>query len=188
MLIPNESEQAVMAGLRSMRNRGVKLASIAGAFAERCAPAKTRWSEVWSVPPVWRQFGPMPLTQVQGDVQVPSCVEPLNVGHAIDSCAHDVVERSSRAARCRQPGVEQFRVRDRSAAHAHYLDVQGSPRDGVRYQVSWLRGFGNVRVFPVDVAERIHRDSQQVILPQHEHPHSRQSVFEFEAAVVISSA
>ena len=54
MLIPNESEQSVIADIRSMRQRGVKLASIAVALTERRVPTKTGRSESWSVQSVWR--------------------------------------------------------------------------------------------------------------------------------------
>ena len=54
MLIPNESERFVIADIRSMRRRGVKLASIAVALTERSVPTNTRRFDAWSAQSAWR--------------------------------------------------------------------------------------------------------------------------------------
>ena len=53
-LLPNESEQAVIADIRSMRKQGTKLAKIAASLTEREIPTKTGRSDSWSVQSVWR--------------------------------------------------------------------------------------------------------------------------------------
>ena len=47
-LVPNESEQAVIADIREWRSRGRKLQQIAGALTERGIPTKTGRSNGWS--------------------------------------------------------------------------------------------------------------------------------------------
>ena len=53
-LLPNETEQAVIEDMRSMRKRGVKLAKIAADLTDRQIPTKTGRSDAWSVQSVWR--------------------------------------------------------------------------------------------------------------------------------------
>lgn len=47
-LIPNESEQAVIADIWAMRARGMKLKQIAGALSDRGVPTKTGKSQRWT--------------------------------------------------------------------------------------------------------------------------------------------
>ena len=47
-LAPNESEQAVIADIRAMRGRGMKLQKIAADLTERGVPTKTGKSARWT--------------------------------------------------------------------------------------------------------------------------------------------
>ncbi len=47
-LVPNESEQAVIADVRAMRTRGMKLQQIADAFSRRRVPTKTGKANQWA--------------------------------------------------------------------------------------------------------------------------------------------
>ena len=47
-LIPNEAEQAIIADIRAMRSRGMKLAKIADALTQHGVPTKTGKSNRWT--------------------------------------------------------------------------------------------------------------------------------------------
>jgi len=53
-LVPNDSEQAVIAEIRAMRKLGMRLRSIAAELSERGIPTKQGRSVAWSVQSVWR--------------------------------------------------------------------------------------------------------------------------------------
>ncbi|UCC28727.1 MAG: recombinase family protein [Phycisphaerales bacterium] len=63
-LVPNESEQAVIADIRSMRTAGKKLKQIAKALTERGIPTKTGRSARWSHQAVARILNRTPWTGV----------------------------------------------------------------------------------------------------------------------------